>query len=190
MKNLNAKSRIFLFSLLLLSLSCSKTEDINICNGSLELQVVDVFDAVENQPIGQIVVDATGGVKPYMYSIDGGSFSENNQFINLSTGSYTLMVKDANECTAVEEVFVSQQLIVSYSNEIVPILETNCMISGCHCDGNSLCFDTYENVKANALGIRDRTTARAMPPSYSGKTLTDNEITDIANWVYQGTQNN
>ena len=188
------RRRISLLSILILFqfiwIACDSSEDIDLCNGTLTLEVLEVLDAVEGSSIGSITVKATGGTPPYQYSPDGVNFSSTNNFSNLGPGLYTIFVIDNNECKSEERVTVPEQMIVSFSNQIVPILSANCNISGCHCDGNSLCFETYETVKANVLGIKDRTAARAMPPSYSGKTLTDNQIQDISNWVYQGAENN
>jgi hypothetical protein len=189
-KNLKFTQGLFYSIILLVVLSCDAVEDVNICGATLTPTVVEVLDAVENSPIGKITMNASGGTPPYEYSIDGNNFVSSNVFYNLSGGSYIVTVMDADDCIAEETVTVSTQALVSYSKQIVPVIAANCTISGCHCDGNSLCFAEYETVKANALGIRDRTSARAMPPSYSGKSLTENEIKDIANWVYQGAVDN
>ncbi len=43
--------------------------------------------------------EVTGGVGPYLYSIDGGNtFLSANQFVNLEPGQYQLVVQDANGC--------------------------------------------------------------------------------------------
>lgn len=47
---------------------------------------------------GEIVVSASGGVEPYTFNINGGEYQTNNQFLNLGPGTYTLKVKDANNC--------------------------------------------------------------------------------------------
>ncbi len=47
---------------------------------------------------GQINVTAIGGVSPLMYSIDGSTFQSSNVFSNLSSGSYTVIIEDANGC--------------------------------------------------------------------------------------------
>ena len=48
---------------------------------------------------GAITVDnVSGGVAPYQYSLDGGAFQASNQFSNLSAGTYTVTVQDANGC--------------------------------------------------------------------------------------------
>ncbi|HXB43300.1 MAG TPA: gliding motility-associated C-terminal domain-containing protein [Puia sp.] len=48
---------------------------------------------------GNLILSASGGLPPYMYSInDGINYQSNNIFTNLSSGSYNLFVKDANGC--------------------------------------------------------------------------------------------
>lgn len=46
------------------------------------------------------VSDVTGGDAPFTYSIDGVNFQNSNVFNNLSQGTYTIIVLDANGCTA------------------------------------------------------------------------------------------
>jgi len=44
---------------------------------------------------GEIIVVVTGGEPPYEYSLDGVTFQEENNFTGLSTGTYTITVKDS-----------------------------------------------------------------------------------------------
>lgn len=44
---------------------------------------------------GSIVVNATGGIAPYTYSIDGGAFQTSNTFSNLTSGTKTITINDA-----------------------------------------------------------------------------------------------
>lgn len=48
---------------------------------------------------GSITIDASGGLAPYGYSIDGITFTADNVFSNLAAGNYSIYVKDANGCT-------------------------------------------------------------------------------------------
>lgn len=47
---------------------------------------------------GSIVATATGGATPYQYSVNGGAFQSSSTFTNLAAGSYTVRVKDKNNC--------------------------------------------------------------------------------------------
>ncbi|TPE42586.1 T9SS type B sorting domain-containing protein [Pontibacter mangrovi] len=50
------------------------------------------------------VVSVEGGVAPYTYSINGGSFQSSASFVSLLAGTYSITVKDANGCTYTDEV--------------------------------------------------------------------------------------
>jgi hypothetical protein len=53
---------------------------------------------------GAITVTTTGGTAPFMFSQDnGGSFQSSNVFSGLSAGTYNVVVKDANNCTAASQ---------------------------------------------------------------------------------------
>lgn len=47
---------------------------------------------------GMITVNASGGTGNYQYKIGNGPWVNNNVFSGLSTGNYTIMVQDANNC--------------------------------------------------------------------------------------------
>jgi hypothetical protein len=47
---------------------------------------------------GKVTCNASGGVLPYLYAINGGSFQTSNVFDGLDAGAYHLTVQDANSC--------------------------------------------------------------------------------------------
>ncbi len=47
---------------------------------------------------GKIALEASGGTSPYLFSFDGGDFSDSGIFSALGVGEYVLLVKDAKEC--------------------------------------------------------------------------------------------
>ncbi len=44
---------------------------------------------------GSIVINATGGIAPYTYSINGGTFQTSNSFTGLTSGTKTITIKDS-----------------------------------------------------------------------------------------------
>lgn len=59
-------------------------------------------------PTGSISMSASGGVPPIQFSINGGAFGPNANYTNLAAGSYTIIAKDANNCT--------KQMIITLTN--------------------------------------------------------------------------
>ena len=53
------------------------------------------------------VTNVTGGTPPYMYSIDGITFQSDPTFTNLTAGTYTITIMDANACT-----FITNEIII------------------------------------------------------------------------------
>ncbi|WP_353778043.1 T9SS type B sorting domain-containing protein [Winogradskyella sp. 3972H.M.0a.05] len=56
------------------------------------------------------VTGVTGGLPPYMYSIDGVNFQASNTFTGLTAGSFTITIQDANICTAVSNTITIDPL--------------------------------------------------------------------------------
>ena len=57
---------------------------------------------------GDVTVSATGGTSPYQFQLGSGSFQSSGTFTGLTAGSYTVTVKDANNCTAPQAVVITQ----------------------------------------------------------------------------------
>ncbi|MBZ4036016.1 T9SS type A sorting domain-containing protein [Flavobacterium sp. 17A] len=54
-----------------------------------------------------ITLTASGGARPYRYAIDNSAiYQESNTFSDLSAGTHTFTVKDANECTASNSLLI------------------------------------------------------------------------------------
>lgn len=66
---------------------------------ALTIDTIALVQASCTQTTGTATVTALGGTPPYRYSINT-TFGTSNQFRNLTTGLYTLTVRDSNSCTA------------------------------------------------------------------------------------------
>ncbi len=179
-----------ILALLIILNSCSSDsdEEMDPCINGPEITVDELMVSVEGMATGEIIVSASGGSAPYMYSIDGMNFQGNGTFSGLEGGSYMITIRDANECSATENVTIEEVPEVSYMDQIRPIIDANCQISGCHGSNSNIpSWATYEDVKARAAAIKTRTGNRSMPQN---GTLEDEEIQLIADWVDQGAPNN
>ena len=57
---------------------------------------------------GTITVTASGGTAPYTYSTNGTTFQVSNSFTGLTAGTYTITVRDANNCTQTTTTTITQ----------------------------------------------------------------------------------
>lgn len=75
---------------------------------------------------GTIQLNASGGVAPYTYSIDGGStYQSSNSFTGLSANSYSVKVKDFKGCTSSDlgvTINVNTIVVTSYA-----VAASNCL---------------------------------------------------------------
>lgn len=59
---------------------------------------------------GSITANSTGGVPPLQWSINGVTFQPSNVFTGLAAGTYTVIVKDANNCTNTTTAIINSTL--------------------------------------------------------------------------------
>ncbi len=61
--------------------------------------------------VTNIAVSASGGTGAYSYKLDNGTYQISNIFNGVAAGSYTITVKDANQCTAIQSIQVIQPTV-------------------------------------------------------------------------------
>lgn len=87
---------------------CIITRQVNVASvagPSLTLSVLQ--NATCGTASGVIAANGSGGVPPLTYNIDGGAFQAIRFFINVSAATHTIIVKDANGCTAAQTVTIT-----------------------------------------------------------------------------------
>jgi hypothetical protein len=136
---------------------------------------------------GTVSITVTGGNSPYQYKLGGGSYQDGSEISGLPAGDLTVFARDANGC----EVSTMVNIItgISLDDDVLPILVTNCAISGCH-DGNGSLPDWSDKTSVinNATNIKTRTGNGTMPPG--NRSITDEEIQTIKCWVDDGSNDN
>jgi hypothetical protein len=139
---------------------------------------------------GAINLSVTGAGGSYEYSLDGTNFTSNTTFTGLSPGNYPIIIRDENNCRDTTTVLINSG--ISFSTSVKPIIDTNCAVTGCHVQGEQQIpnFQVSADILNNASSIRTNTSAKIMPPSGSGYSLTDEEIQILACWANDGGLNN
>lgn len=134
---------------------------------------------------GTVVLGADGGEMPYRYRADGGEYLEAPEVVGLESGVHLMQVQDAIGCVSSLEVLVFSG--VSLSEQVMPIINLNCAVEGCHGDTQAPLLTSKGAVMAHADRIRDQTVSGAMPV---GDMLSDSDIALISCWVNDGAKNN
>ena len=72
-----------------------------------------------NDSSGSITITASGGINPYMYNLNGGTYQTINVFKNLKAVAYVVTVKDKNNCIInVPSASLTQPAVISISNVV------------------------------------------------------------------------
>ena len=140
--------------------SFSITKNITISQPAPIAFKVSTEASCNNNNKGNISITATGGTLPYQYAISPNFIFQNSSFFaNLSPGSYTVSIKDANGCIVTD----SNPAIVNSSNTPVPTAAAQTFNNGA----------TVSNLEATGLNIKwfnDITEGSALNLSTSLKT--------------------
>uniref|UniRef100_UPI00142200EE beta strand repeat-containing protein n=1 Tax=Yeosuana marina TaxID=1565536 RepID=UPI00142200EE len=80
---------------------CTATDTINLVDSAPPTASIAMTSDYCYDPVNGATLEviASGGVTPYEYSINGGSFGSSNIFSSLTPGSYDIIVRDAYGCT-------------------------------------------------------------------------------------------
>ncbi len=137
---------------------------------------------------GEASITVVDGNPPYTFNISGGAFSDINSFTGLSSGNHFIGVKDVDGCTVNLSITIPRgKSDTSWSNDVLPIVQTSCAISGCHDGSSRPDLSEYSNAKKFATQMKTETRTRNMP---RGRTLTQAQIDLIGCWVDDGALEN
>ena len=175
-----------------------KIKDGNGCTDAIENVAIKAADftfaadlTADNSCLGSngaVTINVSAGNPPYTYKIGSGSFSDANTFSGLAAGNHSISVRDNVGCSVTLSVTVPRGFSgVSWSNEIQPIMENSCALSGCHNGSSRPDLRKFENAKFYAKSIKSKTQDRSMPRN---GTLTQQQIDIIACWVDDGALQN
>ncbi len=85
---------------------CTATASATVDVAPLEFVSIDVTPIACNGGTSTVTVNATGGVPPYEYSLDGGAYQSGNVLNNVAGGNHEITVRDAAGTTIATNGFV------------------------------------------------------------------------------------
>ncbi|MCE2685925.1 MAG: gliding motility-associated C-terminal domain-containing protein [Cryomorphaceae bacterium] len=101
----------------------STTSNIQITQPTaLTLTAVNTPVSCNGGTNGTITATAGGGTTGYTYSINGTTFQATATFSGLAAGTYTVTVKDANNCTTTTTTTINQPAAISASSVVTNVL--------------------------------------------------------------------
>ncbi|GAB4242291.1 MAG: hypothetical protein Tsb0034_19670 [Ekhidna sp.] len=165
---------------------CTEAIDVTLESGPNGITIDVATSETEcDGETGSITITASGGAGDYTFQLNDQPAVVDNVFDQLGIGSYSVKVIDAEGCEAERDVLVPAN--VSLLDDIMPIINASCAITGCHNGTRSPNLTTPEAVISNASRIKSETQSRSMPRDDQ---LEQSEIDLIACWVDSGAKNN
>ncbi len=161
------------------------------CENTAELSIDELIHSFEDQSTGRVEIGFSGGNGGLEFTLDGTTSNTTGVFADLPAGNYTVTATDESDCISSIDFEILEFPEVSFADEVFPIIQANCAVSGCHVAGNGIpVWDDYTTIAENADRIYFRVEGKTMPPETSGNSLTEDEIETILNWIDVGAPNN
>ena len=93
---------------------CTVSDTFDIVNPANPVASIDPASDLcySSTDLADVVVDATGGLAPYFYQINGGPTQTSNTFNGLIPGNYTFTVLDSNGCSDTVALTIEPELTV------------------------------------------------------------------------------
>jgi len=160
------------------------------CNGYTITPTVSNLvnnDPCQGSPNGYFTINPTGATLPVMYSYMGGPFQSNNTFTNLANGYHSIVVKDANGCSAGISVTIKTLQPGTKFAIVKSLIQSHCV--SCHSSVQAEGGKDFSN-DCNIIFYQVRIKARAvdglptpMPPS---GLLPIADRQNITSWITAG----
>lgn len=99
---------------------CTNGTTVNLIGQGVPTVTASVVTASCNTNNGSITASGSGGVAPLEYSLNGTVFQSGNVFAGLAPGTYTLYVKDINNCYSSTSITVGNTAMPRVSAYTIP----------------------------------------------------------------------
>lgn len=190
--------RIVLFiTSFLFILGCKDNEPFSCDQNPITIEIVSLSPPTMcDYQDAAVEFAVSGGEGPYDYLLNTGSTiisQKSGLFTSLFPGYLSITVRDNNRCTSTLEFQILNEVPtgISYANDIRPILDAHCNLSGCHNGdlGADRDWTKISAIQAKLNNFQRVLTLRKMPPDPNPK-LVIGDVSAILCWIADGGLNN
>lgn len=135
---------------------------------------------------GSITINASGSTG-FSYQLNGGTYQTSNVFSNLAAGSYTIAVKDADNCTKSATATIGTEAAGPLFTSVKTLIMSQC--KPCHVNGGNnggVNFDNDCTIVAQKDRIKIRSVDEVPSPMPTNGSLTTTEKKKITDWINAG----
>lgn len=142
---------------------CEASYDITILQDApLSISIINTPILCSGEAQATLTVTASGGEAPFEYSIDNGTnYQTSNTFVNRPAGSYTIRVRDVNNCDISQIYSITEPFTLSASVGVTELVECNPSVGAevriTNAQGGTApytySFDGGSNYGASAIGF-------------------------------------
>lgn len=152
--------------------------------------VITVSNNCVTPGTGSITVSASGSTG-FTYNLNNGAYQASNIFNAIAPGTYTVGVKDVNNCTKTASAVVGTVVAGPTFSALKILVQSRCSGSGCHTNGQTqkgYNFDTDCNIVKAWSGINGSCVTGSLNrmPISPQPSLTTAEKLTITNWINAG----
>ena len=101
---------------------------------------------------GSIVVSGTGGQEPYEYRVNNGAWQATGVFNGLSTGTYNIEIKDANDCTETIEINIDEPTVPT-SQSVITICDSYNWNNQTYTETGTYSYQTQNNDGCDSIAF-------------------------------------
>jgi gliding motility-associated-like protein len=98
--------------------NCTKSIQVTLIQSFPDLTFTETINAPGCVTQGSINITGSGGLAPYTYSLNGILYQSSNSLLINNSGSFTVYIKDANNCVTPKLVVVAAPSVITFTTTI------------------------------------------------------------------------
>ena len=163
----------------------SDPQPVDKCGSKSVTVTATVIDASKCESNGKIIAGAKGS-NGFTFQLNSGTFKSDSVFANLSQGTYTITVKDAEGCLKASTFIVKESGTKGpLFTAALAVIATRCNGGNCHSTGSGGAPIGILSTDCDVISRRDLINTKVLGPENMGS-LNTTEKQKISAWISAG----